>query len=304
MFATRTMLGLVLVAILASGLTLGDLPASAAGQIDQDEVRAQAFIQIAVQAQKFATSLRDQAVSAGLDTTEMSASIQEGDELLEQAQNLFADGEYTKAVEMAREAMKRFSDAIRSLGKNVRERQEEVEKGIHEAVARARNRIERIRRILAHVTVNGQTQEVINNANGYLALAEKSLENAEQIIENDPGNASEAAQSLADANKNIGLAFKELRKIARLREAHRIDIFTRKVEKLINRLQNAIDSAASSGADVSEAQALLNQAKTALNNAKSSMQTGNIRDTIKDLKEFRKLLLSVLRELAKLRRGK
>lgn len=297
MFDTRKSLGFALIALLIGGVV--SFPTFVASAAEQDKVKAEAFVEIAKKAGEHAIALRDLVKSKDLGTGKMNESISKGETFLKEAQTLLANNEFAKAIEKARQAMKAFAEAMKSVGRATDiEKEKEAGRRILEAIARHRERIDKIRSALPNAT--GAPQKVVDAVNkikGLLNEAEKLLKEAEDIIKSSPSNSSETAKKMGDANRKVAEAHKILIEVTRHHEAKRFAGFIKGIEKELDRAKKLVEQRGGSA----NLTAKLGDAEDLVKNAKTKLDSGDVKGALKDIKEAREVLHSVIKELAKAR---
>ncbi|MEM2942912.1 MAG: hypothetical protein QXT81_05780, partial [Candidatus Bathyarchaeia archaeon] len=119
---------------------------------EQDQARAEEFIEIVQEISEHAAYLKDLAKTGGADVTLAEELISEGRALIEDAQSSLENGDYTLAFEKLKEAQTKFRDAIKTLTDLTGETEEEKAKGILAAIDRADERVQRLRETIASIS--------------------------------------------------------------------------------------------------------------------------------------------------------
>ena len=286
--------GLFLVAVLAW------VPPSYATGANQSQ--AQALIQVAQNAKSVAERLLLQAQAGGLDTAGASSLINEGEVLLQEAQAAYTQNEYATAIAKATEAQRKFKEAIVSL--TVSSSTEELEdsanekaRGILVAIKRARERLSRLRGILASVQATSNDQAIITIRN-LLADAEVALNQAEAMIKSNPPNAADAARSLAQGEGDLGRATAELKQLAHKANGKRGEGILKGLENQVRALQKQIEKAAAKGVQVDDLKAQLNQVQGLIDSARQKFASGDVAGATADIQEAKQLIHAIRQALA------
>ncbi|MEM2526038.1 MAG: hypothetical protein QXI49_07610, partial [Candidatus Methanomethylicaceae archaeon] len=144
---------------------------------------------------------------------EINNAIAEGDALIEQAKEQIRLGNYTQAIELAKQAINSLGNVIRKhlrFRERIRERLEErVAKGLLIAIERHKAMIERLEELLVKFKEKGFS---IENATIILEEAKALLDEAEALVEK--GNITGAAHKMAESRKLIGKAMSSVKKCA------------------------------------------------------------------------------------------
>jgi tetratricopeptide (TPR) repeat protein len=212
----------------------------------EDAQRAEQMVKVAEAAlfkvESFVNStLQDANVTGKLESLGLMDEFRGNASLLDQAKALMAEakadmeaGNYTDAVEKAMEAMKVCRDVFKSVHEILEEAGlEEAEKpeiraqGLLVAIDRALERIKRIEALLPKDA--SDVKALLSQAAALLNLTE-----AEQLLRE--GNVTEVAHRLAEANKLIAQAFKQLKSKAEEKAAERVEKFKEKVEERLREI--------------------------------------------------------------------
>ena len=297
----RRLIAIPLLAILVAALV--SVPAFSIASPSKTEK----FIEIAKQAKAIADQLRAFAQSRGIDTPQVGALIEQGQTLLNEAIAANSSGNSELAVSKAREAQVTLRDAIALLSAPsfVTEGAEEA-KGLLVAAQRARVRIAELRLALAtyqsQVSVDQQSAQNIAWVNANLTSAEGSLTQVENALGASSPNVSSAAQSLAQAQKTIRLAFAAMSRIEFQPNAWRIPGFITAMERLIEKIDSQLKVEAGRGVNVQDLQAKIVNIREHVKSAKGKAANGDIQDALALIKEARGLLLSIEKALEARRR--
>jgi len=284
--------GLFLVAVLAW------VPPSYATGANQSQ--AQALIQVAQNAKSVAERLLLQAQAGGLDTAGASSLINEGEVLLQEAQAAYTQNEYATAIAKATEAQRKFKEAIVSLTVSTEKSEDsanEKARGILVAIKRARERLSRLRDILASVQATSNDQAIITIRN-LLADAEVALNQAEAMIKSNPPNAADAARSLAQGEGDLGRATAELKQLAHKANGKRGEGILKGLENQVRALQKQIEKAAAKGVQVDDLKAQLNQVQGLIDSARQKFASGDVASATADIQEAKQLIHAIRQALA------
>jgi DNA repair exonuclease SbcCD ATPase subunit len=181
---------------------------------------------------------------------EINNAIAEGDALIEQAKEKINSGNYTQAIELAKEAINSLGNIVRKhlrFRERIRERfEEQAAKGLLMAIKRHRDMIVRLEELLVKLKDKGFS---IENATKILEKAKVLLDEAESLAKG--GNITGAARKMAESRNLIGKAMSTVKKCAYEKLMHRIRNETlgmikrikeeiERAEKQINKLKGKI----------------------------------------------------------------
>jgi tetratricopeptide (TPR) repeat protein len=212
----------------------------------EDAQRAEQMVKVAETAlfkvESFVNStLQNANVTGKLESLGLMDEFSSNASLLDQAKALIAEakadieaGNYTDAVEKAMEAMKVCRDAFKNVheilekaGLEEAEKPEIQAQGLLVAIDRALERIKRIQAVLPEDA--SDVKALLDQAAALLNVTE-----AEQLLRE--GNVTEVAHRLAEANKLIAQAFKQLKSKAEEKAAERVEKFKEKVEERLREI--------------------------------------------------------------------
>ncbi len=174
---------------------------------------------------------------------EINNAIAEGDALIEQAKEKISIGNYTQAIDLAKQAINSLGNVIRKhlrFREKVRERlEEQAAKGLLIAIERHRTMVERLEGLLDKLEDKGFS---IENATSILEEAKGLLDEAEALAEE--GNITGAAHKMAESRKLIGKAMSTVKKCTHEEIMQKIRNETlrmvKKIEKEIERVEKHI----------------------------------------------------------------
>ncbi len=286
------LLGFGVVALLAISL----IPALTAYAKLSEEDKAEKFIEVAQKAYREATRLANRTEAAGGDVTLAETLIAEGLTLLDEARGNHSAKNYALAFEMARAAQERFRDAIEALNLDEDEEEEGAGQGILVAIEQHMRRIERLNDTIKGLDVD-PGDKYLDWAKGNLTEAYNNLQDAKEILEGAPANASKAARLLGEANRNIEEAYKALKLIGDHNVTARAESFLKGLKKQFQKVEDDI------GEDV-EAQEKLEEIQLLLEGAEDDLLGGDKKDALEKTKDARDLLHDFEKELKKSEHGK
>ncbi len=175
---------------------------------------------------------------------EINNAIIEGDALIEQAKEKISLGNYTQAIELAKQAINSLGNVVRKhlrFRERIRERvEEQAAKGLLIAIERHRSMIERLEGLLDKLKEKGFS---IENAIIILEEAKALLDEAESLAKE--GNITGAAHKMAESRNLIGKAMSTVKKRAYEKLMHKIRNETlgmiKRIEKEIERAEKHIN---------------------------------------------------------------
>jgi tetratricopeptide (TPR) repeat protein len=265
-----------------------------------NQSQTQAFIQVAQNAQALAERLLA-AMPQGSDTTDASALISEGKALLQEAQTAYVQDDYPVAILKATQAQDKFKQAIVSLtsADSIQSQSDEVEKrlGILEAIRRARERLDRLKSILASIQTNSDSQAILTIQN-LLSDAEAALNNAEAIIKSNPPSAQDAAKYLAQAEADLGRATGELNQLAHAANAQRGEGVLKGLENQVRVLGEQIDKAAAKGVKVDDLKSQLVEVQILIDAAHQKFASGDVAGAVAIVQQAKQLIHVIRQALA------
>ncbi|TET19606.1 hypothetical protein E3J74_05830 [Candidatus Bathyarchaeota archaeon] len=184
---------------------------------EQQNVKEQMFMEIAIQARERAYELRDIVIE------EIGNITNEIEDLLNEADTLLAEGSIQKAIQ----AMNKYRNAYRHLHRYLEQHGVDIEapekaRGILVAINRTYTRMERLNNTINAVNSTlgetdpnyGQVKTYLEWGWGNLTEAADNLKLANQSMYLEPPNITWAAHNLTEANKNIQEAHAALKLIA------------------------------------------------------------------------------------------
>jgi hypothetical protein len=265
-----------------------------------NQSQAQAFIQVAQNAQAVAERLLA-AQPQGSETAGASAPISDGKTLLQEAQASYTQGDYATGILKATEAQEKFKQAIVSLtsansGQQPQSDEKEKGLGILVAIQRARERLDRIRSILASIQTS-ENQAIVTISN-LLSDAEAALDKAEATIKSNPLNAQDAAEYLAQAEGDLGRAMGDLKQLAHAANAGRGEGILKGLENQVRVLGDQIDRAARKGAKVDDLKAQLNQVQSLIDAAHQKFASDDVAGAVAIIQQARQLIQVIRQALA------
>jgi len=170
---------------------------------------------------------------------EINNAIAEGDALIEQAKEKINSGNYTQAIELAKEAINSLGNIVRKhlrFRERIRERfEEQAAKGLLMAIKRHRDMIVRLEELLVKLKDKGFS---IENATKILEKAKVLLDEAESLAKE--GNITGAAHKMAESRNLIGKAMSTVKKCAYEKLMHRI---RNETLEMIKRIKEEIERA-------------------------------------------------------------
>jgi len=265
-----------------------------------NQSQAQALIQVAQNAQAVAERLLA-AQPQGSETAGASTLISDGKTLLQEAQASYTQGDYATAILKATQAQEKFKQAIVSLtsansGQQRQSDEKEKGLGILVAIQRARERLDRIKSILASIqTSDTQALATIRNL---LSDAETALDKAEAIIKSTPLKAQDAAKYLAQAEGDLGRAMGDLKQLAHAANARRGEGILKGLDNQVRVLEDQIDRAAKKGAKVDDLKTQLNQVQSLIDAARQKFASGDVAGAVAIIQQARQLIQVIRQALA------
>ena len=171
---------------------------------------------------------------------EINNAIAEGDALIEQAKEKINSGNYTQAIELAKQAINSLGNIVRKhlrFRERIRETIEErTAKGLLIAIERHEIMIDRLEGLLDKLKEKGFSVE---EAKSILKEAKTLLDEAESLAKG--GNITGAAHKMAESRNLIGKAMSTVKKCAYEKLMHRIRNETlgmiKRIEKEIERAE-------------------------------------------------------------------
>ncbi|MEM3716005.1 MAG: hypothetical protein QW341_00090 [Candidatus Bathyarchaeia archaeon] len=204
---------------------------------DKARVRVEALLDTVLANETLVTMIGEEALN------EVNETFNLGVKILEEANIAYNDGNYTGAISLAMEAMGYFRNAYRGLNNilcKLGVLKDEVIKGqgLLIAIQCALERIENINKTFERIA--DKTGIDITNASAKLNEARNVLNvsRAEELLQQ--GNVSAVAHMLAEANRLISEAFKELKTAIREKLSERIERFKEKMGRLRERVKEKL----------------------------------------------------------------
>ena len=181
----------------------------------------------------------------------------------------------------------------------------EEAQGMYTAISRARERISRIRDVIASILADdgGADVEAVGEA---LDAAEAALDEAENLI---PNNIPEAALKMEEGNHEISQAFAALKEVAGWLNSWRVESFLQGTKKSTQRTLGLMQGPGINLGKLLEAlgydelAGLSTHIETELDKARDEAKDRNMRGALEHLHEIRNLLRDVNRWLAEQRKG-
>lgn len=289
--------------LLASILILATIPTLYASAAQQEQTKAEKFIEIAEQAKEHADKLINKAKEGGVDVTAANNLMGEGTKLLNDAKDAFSKNDFQTAFSKARQAQEKFRDALRSLKTPAHEAAQERGRGILVAVDNAYERIQRLRDVIAKIPVSPENEKPLSWAKLNLTQAENSLTDARNAIQKYEFNVDVAAKKLAEANKYISQAYAALKHIGN-RSLWRAESFLKGIEKHVEKVKERVNQLAEKGFNIQELQTKLTRVDELIQKARASALAGDKKATLAFIKEIDHLLHEITKETVKLHKGK
>ena len=166
----------------------------------------------------------------------INSTIIEGDALIEKAKQEISLGNYTKAIELAKQAINNLGNIVRNYWRfRIRERIEEkikenATKGLLIAIERHITMIERLKGILDKLEEKNFS---VTEAKSILEEAESLLDEAESLAEK--GNITGAAHKMAESRNLIGKAMSTVKKCAYEKLMHKVK---NEISRIMNETEN------------------------------------------------------------------
>jgi len=290
--------------LLASILILATIPTLYASAAQQEQTKAEKFIEIAEQAKEHADKLIDKAKEGGVDVTAANNLMGEGTKLLNEAKDAFSKNNFQTAFTKARQAQEKFRDALISLKTPAHEAAQEQGRGILVAVDNAYERIQRLRDAIAKIPVTPENEKPLNWAKMNLTQAENSLTDARNAIQKYEFNVDLAARKLAEATKYISQAFAALKHIGNRAFFWHAENYLNAIEKHVEKVKDKVNQLAEKGYNVQELQTKLTKVDELIQKARASALAGDKKATLAFIKEIDRLLQEITKETVKLHKGK
>lgn len=225
----------------ASGDVEADMAIKILTMADAAKERVETLINLTLANATLITRIRE----AGLEN-DLNISLtlfDEGKSLLNEAHNLFNEGNYAGAVYSATEAMEVFREVYKNINRILCEA--DVKKfevidgqGLLEAMNRALMRIERIE--MALDILENRTEIDVSSIRSMLSEARVLLNitRAEELLRE--GRVSDVAHMLAEANRKIGEAIRAIRDAARETAAVRIERLEERIRRMCERVRQRL----------------------------------------------------------------
>jgi predicted S18 family serine protease len=255
------------------------------------QTKAKIFIDVAEKAGSIAVELTERIQASGEDTAPRLRLIDEGNTLLDMAKDAYNRGEYDRAAADARLAQTKYREAMRGLGPVTPQREENVKERLTEAIQRARERIKRIRDIIASSTET--REDLVKKASENLDQAEQLLKDAESIISSGVQNASEAARKLAQAEKKMSLAFTLLKQASKEPNKHRVEAYIDRLEKQLSRLRDWVERLGKRGVKqdrLTQIKTLLGEAENLIKSAEAKITSDNLAEALADIERANEIM--------------
>lgn len=171
----------------------------------------------------------------------INSTLIEGDALIEKAKEKISSGNYTQAIELAKQAINSLGNIVRNYWRfRIKERIEEkikenATRGLLIAIERHKIMIERLEGLLDKLKEKGFS---IENATIILEKAKALLDEAESLAKE--GNITGAAHKMAESRNLIGKAMSTVKKCAYEKLMHRI---RNETSRMIKRIEEEIERA-------------------------------------------------------------
>lgn len=170
---------------------------------------------------------------------EINNAIIEGDALIEQAKEKISIGNYTQAIDLAKEAINSLGNVIRKhlrFRERIKEKvEEQAAKGLLVAIKRHRTMIGRLENLLEKLKEKGF---LIDDATTILEEAKGLLNEAESLVEE--GNITGAAHKMAESRNLIGKAMSTVKMRAHEKLMHKIRNEISRITKEIEKVEKHI----------------------------------------------------------------
>ena len=196
------------------------------------------------------SSLLEKLEDAGLldDFNGNVSMFEEAKALLNEAETLIEEGNYTQAIEKIREALANFRNAYRAMHRITEEFMATLEvqrraEGLMVAMNRTLKRLERLEALPGKA--DGEIAALIEQVRRFLNITE-----ARKLLE--AGNVSELAHRLAEANKIMSQIHVQLKARAHMKVRERVRKYLQIAERFMENITERIRRARMAGVNVTE----------------------------------------------------
>jgi len=215
------------------------------------------------------------------------------------AENDLAAGDYKEAMKAYREVFKMLNIYAEARGAVFESGVGGEAQGLFVAIDRAKERIARIRDVIASILADNPDADV-SAVEDLLDEAEGLLGEAEGLI---PSDIPTAASKIEEANEKISEAFAALKEVASWLNSWRVESFLMGIRKSVERTRELLERAEKQELDVSALMDKLQDVEALIDKAGNLRKAGDIKGAIETLKDIREILRDIHQELAKLRKG-
>lgn len=215
------------------------------------------------------------------------SAFEDARNMLDEAETLIENGNYTLALERVKEALTIFRDVYRAVHRIKGELTGTIEvhkraEGLIVAMNRTLERLERAEELAEEADEN--ISRLIDQARDLLNLTEARI-----LLE--AGNVSEAAHRLAEANRIVSLIYAELKVKAHMKIRERAIRYLKIAEKFRENVMERVRIAWMAGVNVTEALQKLRVNTTALKGEfmkriREAMEKGDVKEMLKTLRNL------------------
>jgi len=311
--SSKYLVGFVLVAVLMA--TLIPFSTMVYAQ-NQEKEKAEAFLALAEQSKEKVESLKEFAEAQGIDVPDEADTLYEtGSGLLAQAWEAFDGGDYEETIELAKEALWNFREAIKVLNKALGP-MEEIEaeseqSALGEAITRVRDRRDRVLDIIdamlesyPNLDTTGIIMEIKDTLSGPDNPFDAHINAAEDYLAETTPDVDAAAKELGEAHRLISSALVSLKKhVAGELNSERVKDFLTVITNFYNRTTKLVDRAVQQGLLVDPQKTEIYDDLTEVSTLIGSVDVENIDEAVSYLMKARSLLESIQRAIVDLRKG-
>lgn len=264
----------------------------------EDQKKAEMFLQITERAKQIALEFVESAKADGKDVSAAVFLIGVGSSLLSQSRVAYEKGDYDSAVARARMAQEMFRDAFQALGPQKPSARED-EARLLEAIERARRRILRIKEVLSNSTEIAQ--ELREDVNSKLTQAERVLNDAEALLKSNGKDVSEVARELAGAEKLMAEAFVLMKYASKQSYKEDLEAFLKDLDRDISRLRDELDRLGKRDVRVDALIHQLDEAANLVKNALEKASEDDLAGAFADAESAGEIVENVKREIVRYR---
>jgi len=259
--------------------------------------RLSAFIEIADNASRHVTMLRDMVKEKNLDTQASDQLLAEGDMLVSEARRLLEIQDFDASISSTKLAMSKFLEALNNLKESFIEAQDEGESRLLDSLERQKVRMLAIRRAVG--AARDAPRDVVSDINVRI----REVERRHSAISRDGrlvvGN-EEAARDLENARVDQEFIVDALREEEFKNIFERYQLFILTFETELEKLNSILERAKGAGIDVSRLEARLDRALLLVEEVKQAVRSGELEDAREQLFQLKDIVVALRTDIGNL----